>query len=426
MTIYEDFAHYIWEHKLYDKNVFHTTNGEKLEIIHPGLHNFNAGPDFFNAKIKIGNTLWAGNVEIHIKASDWFKHNHHTDKAYDNVILHVVIENDSTATTTLNNSIPTWIMPITESIKTNYFDLFQNSLWIPCANKIKQIDSFNYSNWLDRILVEKLEEKHNWMSHLLEKNRNDWEELFYTTLVRSFGFGINGDIYEKLALNTPWTIVQKNRDNILLLEALFLGQGGFLDEIENPDDYTSILIREYQHLKNKYKLNPVAKHEWKFSRLRPSNFPTVRLIQIASLFFKNKISLSKILKTNKVTEVNKLLSISISDYWQTHYYPSRPSVKKSKTIGSFAKHLILINTIIPILFAYGKSQDNYNLCQKAIDWLEDLPPEKNGIINKWSEIYSPPKNAHETQAIVHLKKNYCDLKKCLHCRIGHIVLAKSE
>lgn len=426
MHIYEDFAHYIWRHKLYISNNFHTTDGLQLEIIHPGIHNTNAGPDFFNAKIKIGDTLWAGNVEIHIKGSDWFRHNHHTDKAYDNVILHVVIEDDKIATNTLNNYIPTWIMPITDSIKNNYLELFQNQLWIPCANKIKNVNSFDYENWLDRMLAEKLELKHEWMSQVLENNKNDWNSLFYATLLRNFGFGINGDTFEKLAFNTPWILIQKNRDNLTVLEALFLGQGGFLSDIENPDEYSSILIREYLHLKNKYNLTPLEIHEWKFSKLRPSNFPSIRLVQIASLFYNDKLSLKKILDTSEVSALNKLLSVSISEYWQTHYYPSRASVKKGKTIGKFAKHLILINTFIPIAFAYGKAHDDETLRQKAIDWLEDLPPEKNSIIKKWGEIYHPPKNAQQTQAIVFLKKNYCDLKKCLHCRIGHIVLAKTE
>ncbi len=426
MHIREDFIQYLWQFKLYNIEVFTTTNGNRIEIIHPGLHNTNAGPDFFNAKIKIDDTLWAGNVEIHIKASDWFKHNHHTDKAYDNVILHVVLENDIDATTSNNYQIPTWVMPINEAIKENYLNLFKNNLWIPCADKILNVSLFEYKSWLYRIMIEKLENKIDWMNKTLERYTNDWNSLFYVTLLRNFGFGINGEVYEKLAHTIPWIIVQKHRDNLTILEALFLGQAGFLSNINDADEYTSTLIKEYNHLKNKYNLTQLEKHEWKFSKLRPGNFPTIRLIQIASLFHNETLTFSKILNAKNAKDLYKKLTINIHEYWDLHYYPSKFSKKRTKNLGSFAKHLIIINTFIPIVFAYGRIHDKEDFIQKSIDWLEELPPEKNSIINKWSQIYQPAQNAQETQALVYLKKNYCDHKKCLHCRIGHLVIAKSH
>lgn len=422
----EDFMHYLWQFKLYSPGLYKTTEGDVLEIIHPGLLNSDSGPDFFNAKIRIGSTLWAGNVELHLKSSDWYRHSHHTDQSYDNVVLHVVLEDDKTAQTSSASNIPTWIMPVDESILNRYRKLYQSKLWIPCAQDIHRISPFELANWLERMMVEKLENKIERLHQLLKESMNDWDELFYISLCRSFGFGVNGDAFEQLEKSIPWDIVQKNRDDLLKLEALFLGQAGFLNLNSKLDNYTSILVREYKHLTIKYQLKTMDQHLWKFMRLRPSNFPTVRLIQLAALFHKENISLNKIVDAASTKEIMNLLEVQPSKYWLNHYRPNIESTSKSKSLGIHSKQLLIINTFVPILFAYGKAYGNDAQQQKALQWMEELPPETNSITKNWETLQVKAKNASETQALVHLKQNYCNLKKCLHCRIGHLVIAKEK
>ena len=422
----ENFMHYLWQFKLYSPGLYKTTDGDSLEIIHPGLLNTDSGPDFFNAKIKIGSTLWAGNVELHLKSSDWYRHSHHTDQSYDNVVLHVVFEDDKSAQTSLAANIPTWIMPVDESLLGRYKKLYQSKLWIPCAQDIHRVSSFELTNWLERMMVEKLESKIEWIQQLLKERENNWEELFYISICRNFGFGVNGDAFEHLAKSIPWDIVQKNRDDLLKLEALFMGQAGFLNLDSELDDYSSLLIREYTHLKSKYQLKTMDKHLWKFMRLRPSNFPTVRMAQLAALFHKENLSFKKVIETTSTKELMNMLNIQPSDYWQSHYRPNIPSTTKSKSLGKRSKQLIVINTFAPILFAYGKAYENDSMQQKALKWMEELPPETNSILKNWETLQIKAKNASQSQALVHLKQNYCNQKKCLRCRIGHIVIAKEE
>lgn len=420
----EDFMHYLWQFKLYSPGLYKTTEGDVLEIIHPGLLNSDSGPDFFNAKIRIGSTLWAGNVELHLKSSDWYQHSHHTDHSYDNVVLHVVFENDKTAQTSSASNIPTWIMPVDESLLHRYKKLYQSKLWIPCAEDIHRISFFELSNWLERMMIEKLENKIEWIHHLLKERVNDWDELFYISLCRSFGFGVNGDAFEQLAKSIPWDIVQKNRDNLVKLEAIFIGHAGFLELDSESDNYTSILVREYKHMMAKYRLKTMDKHLWKFMRLRPSNFPTLRLAQLAALFHKENISLNKVVDAPSTKELINMLEVQPSEYWLNHYRPNIESTSKPKSLGIDSKQLLIINTFVPILFAYGKANDNNLLVQRALQWMEELPPETNSIIKNWATLQIKAKNASESQALVHLKQNYCNLRKCLHCRIGHLVIAK--
>lgn len=421
----EELLHYIWKYKLYAPEIYVTMSGERLEIIHPGLHNKDAGPDFFNAKVRIGDTLWAGNVEIHNKSSDWIKHGHHQDKNYDNVILHVVNQHDSETVAASGNKIPVWIMPINQSVCAKYQELQANTSWIPCATHLEKLSSFETQNWIDRMMVEKMEQKTEAISQLLTHTKNDWEEVFYVLLSRNFGFGINNEACEMMARNTPWRILLKNIDNRMRLEAILLGQAGFLDELLTEDDFISSLQKEYRYVAHKYGLKPMYSHQWKFLRLRPSNFPTVRLVQLANLLHKGKISLSRIIEANNIKELTGMLDVKPSPYWLTHYRPGAASPEKDKNIGQNSRELIIINTIAPITFAYGKLRGNENLCQKAIEWLEKLKPEQNSIIDHWLAHGMQALNAAQSQALVHLERNYCRHKRCLHCRIGHLVLSSS-
>jgi hypothetical protein len=420
----EELLHYLWQFRLY-KHDFHTTqDGQNMEIIHPGIKNGDAGPDFCNAKIKIGATLWAGNVEIHLKSSDWNRHGHQNDPAYNNVILHVVTEHDTEIQNASGITIPTWKMPIEDRYLDNYRKLMQTSQKIPCSHSIKSISNIEKSTWIERMAIEKMESKVFQISQLLNLFQNDWDEVFYILMARNFGFSVNSDAFEQLARQTPWKIVLKNRDKLETLEALFLGQAGFLSDIEMQDDYIQKLVQEYYFLKKKYELKPLSSHLWKFLRLRPSNFPTIRLMQFAKLLHQNNISLSKITEEENFVDIPDLLSVTPSSYWENHFKPGVEAPKSEKKLGKSSANLIVINTLIPILFAYGKLRGKDDLCNKVLDCFQKLPAEGNSIISDWKKIDILAENAMQSQALIYLYKNYCQYKKCLHCSIGHLVMSK--
>jgi len=421
----EEFLHYLWKFRLYKAELFTTQCGQYLEIINQGIQNTDAGPDFFNAKIKIGNTLWAGNVEIHLKASDWNKHGHQNDPAYNNVILHVVAEHDTEVNTSSGMAVTTWKMPIEIWYIDAYKKLIETQNIIACSKSIDLVSEIEKSGWIERMAIENLESKVKYISELLNNYKNDWDEVLYILMARNFGFSVNGDVFEQLARQTPWKIVLKNRDKIETLEALFLGQAGFLSDSKN-DDYTKKLCEEYLFLKQKYILNPQSQHLWKFLRLRPSNFPTIRLVQFAKLVYQNNFSLTNIANETDFNKILELLMVTPSFYWETHFKPSIESPKRCKRLGKSSAELITINTLIPILFTYGKLHGDENLCHKILSWLQSVPPEKNSIISEWKNLNITAVNAMQTQAIIYLFKNYCRHKKCLQCAIGRGVMRKNK
>ncbi len=424
----EELLHFIWQHKLYKAGLYVTSNQKSMEVVHPGLPNSDAGPDFFNAKIKLDGILWAGNVEIHFKSSDWRKHQHHQDLRYDNVVLHVVLKNDEKVFSTSGRAIPAWEMEIPQTTFSRYQTLYEHKGFIACENQINQIDGFEIDQWIERMLVEKLEAKVNGIVSLLETYQNDWLEVFYILLARNFGFGLNGDLFEQLARQTPWKITAHISDAPEKLEALFLGQGGFLEGLVFDDDYITLLAKEYRILKQKYALEAVSSHLWKFLRLRPVNFPTIRLVQLAALIAKNKSLFEQLLHCDSLKTAVEQLKAEPAGYWTNHYRPCVPGTKSSKKLGQQAVDLIIINTVIPLFFAYGKLRDKPMYQQKALDWLFELPPEKNRVVKKWAMpgVDIKARSAAQTQGLVFLKNNYCDNKKCLHCRIGHQLLSKHE
>ena len=413
----EEFLHYLWKYKLYKNSELRCTNGEIVEILNPGSHNHDSGPDFFNAKVKIENTVWAGNVEIHINSSDWFAHHHHTDKAYDNVILQVVHNHDKNIKRTDGQIIPTLEITFDQKLLNNYKSLINNESWIACQSDLRKVDSFIIQNWLDKLTIERLEEKSNRINQLLEQTNNSWEISFYILLARNFGFKLNSEPFEQLAKSLPLNYLAKHKDNLLQIEALLFGQAGFLND-EKGDEYFKKLKKEYHYLKKKFGLNGIEKHLWKFLRSRPGNFPTVRIAQFAKLIYNSSSLFSKILETQKIEDFYKLLVVEPSDYWRSHYMFNKESVQKSKSLGKAAVDVLLINTIIPFLFNYGKAKGISELQERAVELLEKIKPEKNAIINKWLELGIDPENAFETQALIHLKNNYCNHKKCLNCQIG--------
>ena len=391
-----------------------------MESIDPGNPNTDAGPDFFIAKIKIDNTLWAGNIEIHSLSSDWVRHHHTTDKAYDNVILHVVNKADANVFRTNGDSVAQLELAVPDHNRINYDELLREKKWIPCADKIHQVPLFLVNDWKNSLLVERLEQKTEMIETLLSQSNNHWEEAFYVSMARSFGFGTNSEAFERLARSLPMSILAKHKDNIFQLEAMLFGQAGLLGNTVN-DEYQLNLQKEYRFLQSKYQLKPIESSEWKLLRLRPDNFPHVRLSQFAALIHRSTKLFSKIIESDNLQVMRGLFICEVSDYWKKHFLFGKESSVSGKRLGSKSIDILLINTVVPFLFAYFKKKNSDN--DIALKLLELIPAEKNVIIRKWMELGIGAFSAFDSQALLQLKKKYCDEKKCLRCRIGHKVLS---
>jgi len=438
----EEFLHHIWKFRLFDQLNLQTTVGESVEITKVGNHNFDAGPDFFNAQVKIGNTLWAGNVEIHINSSDWKKHSHQHDKAYDNIILHIVYNADETIYRSSGETIPTLQLKgkIENKFYLNYSNFKTNKDWIPCEKQITTVPQLIVNNILDRLLLERLERKSTLISESLKLNNNNWEETFYQYLARNFGFNTNAEPFELLAKSLPSIYLAKHKNSLLQLEALLFGQAGLLNN-HLEDKYLQALQNEYVFLKQKLKLHSLDVHLWKFLRLRPVNFPTIRISQFANLIFKSNHLFSKIIETEKCDDLKKLLNVDVSEYWNTHYVFDKISIPKpgkkakgeiepkekslKKCLGKDSVNCIIINTIVPFLFVYGKQRDDVKYVERALKFLDQTAGENNSIINKWKSLKLSVKTAYSTQALLQLKNEYCSHKKCLSCNIGNYLLKNS-
>lgn len=422
----EDFLYFIWKHGLYDKNNLIADNGETLEVLDPGEQNHDAGPDFFNAKIKSDNTTWVGNVEIHVRSSDWMRHNHDTDKAYDNVILQVVADRDATVYRTNGQPIPTIELTFNPKIYTNYLSLLKNQEWIPCESSIFKVDPFHLKYWLQRVLLERLEEKSREIKFTLYQQKQDWDETFYQQLARNFGFKKNAQPFELLAKSLPYKYLAKHRDNLLQLEAMLFGQAGMLNDLLSEDEYYASLKKEYAFLRKKFSLKPIGEHLWKFLRLRPSNFPTLRIAQFGVLIHQSERIFSKLLHCKTMEEVYALFSVSASTYWDNHYLFHKQTRKKKKLLGKDAVDVLIINTVVPFLFLYGVEKNLPQYKERALEYLDQIPPEKNAIIAKWNSLGVKADNAFYSQALLQLKGKYCKFKRCLDCAVGRKIITKDQ
>ncbi len=418
-TIPEFFLHYIWKNKLFDSELLTDDEGNKIQILSAGTTNYDAGPDFFNAKLKIGNTIWAGNVEIHLNASDWYKHKHHKDKAYNNVILQLTTNNDKEIFTQDNKKVPSAILKFNTFLLKQYYELTNTEQDIPCNKYISSIDKFYLNNWFSNLLIERAEQKTESAKSLLTLKNNNWEEFFYILTAKAFGFKVNALPFEMLAKSLPSVILAKHKNSKFQIEALLFGQAGMLENDTLNDDYYLNLKKEYTFLKNKYKLIPVESHLWKFLRIRPSNFPVIRISQFADLIYKSSHLFSKIIEATDINELKKMFDLQTSEYWDTHYTFGNESKLSKKKLGKSAINSILINTVIPVLFLYGKEKDNSETIEKAISFLENIKAEKNNITKKWEDAGLKIKNAYFSQSLIQLYNEYCIKKRCLDCRIGH-------
>lgn len=414
----EDFLHFIWKYRLYSKDL-ETVAGEPLDVVSPGQHNSDSGPDFSNAQIRIGATLWAGNVEVHLKSSDWFVHRHHTDEAYSNVILHVVYENDKEIFDRNGRQVATLELKgkFSEKIYHKYYYYLNNTNWIPCEKDIHYLSIEKTKMWLDRLLVERMERKAGELNKLLEHNKSNVEETFYQVLAGNFGFKVNEQPFRMLATMLPLHILGKHKDSLFQIEALLFGMAGLLNS-DFTDEYPVKLAREFEFLQKKYSLVPIQGHLWKFMRLRPTNFPTIRISQFAALVHKSQKLFSKIIEAEDLKTLLSFFDVTASSYWDEHYVFDKPSGHSAKQLGKDAVFNILLNTAAQLLFLYSNVKGDERYREKAIALLLQIEPESNAITRGWGDIGIKALNAFDSQALIELKNSYCNLKKCLSCSIG--------
>lgn len=414
----EEFLHYLWKFQHFSKANLLSEAGEPVQIIHPGQHNHNSGPDFSNARIQIGEQLWAGNLEIHITSSDWLKHGHQNDEAYGNVILHVVYENDVDVPDQNGQPIPVLVLKgrFDEYLYWKYEQLVQTKEVIPCASQFPQVDSFIKESMLERVLVERVEQKSEQILKIWEQNNKDWNATFYQWMARGFGLKVNAEPMLVLARSLPQSVLAKHKDNLFQLEALLFGVAGLLEGAEG--DYAPQLQKEFDFLKKKYKLVPLKKSIWKYARLRPPSFPDVRIGQFAALIHRSENLFSKVLGLGSLKVLNQLLSDSPSIYWREHYRFGLPHDRTKAGMGEKFQQILVINVIVPFLFIYGKVKDESFYKQRAFDLLEQMAAEDNKITRIYKNLGLEMGSAFYSQASIQLHNNYCSPKKCLNCSLG--------
>jgi hypothetical protein len=420
MAIPEDFLHYLWKFRLFSQQGLKTASGESIEIISVGFHNKHAGPDFESAKIRIGNTLWIGNVEIHLRSSDWERHHHQIDKTYDNVILHVVSQHDQEIFRTDGTMIPVIALEalIPDKITDNYLSLLECMDWIPCGKQISKVDSFHIKSWLYRVEIERLEEKADLIDEILTEFKGSWDDAFYIFLARNFGFKTNAMPFEMLARSLPQQLLGRYKNKPLQVESLIFGQAGF-SRHKYKDEYPELLRKEYLFLQKKHSLKPMDNYLWKYMRMRPVNFPTLRLAQFAALINISNHLFSKILIEEDIGRIISMFdNLPVKKYWYTHYRFDAETPHFSPMLGMQSINNILINTVVAFIMAYGKMTGSSYHINRSLDLLEKVPSETNSITRCFKELGVVSENAFFSQSLIQLKKAYCDRKKCLSCGIG--------
>ena len=421
----EDFLHYLWKFKKFDTSNLTTSNGEKLTIENSGSYLQLAGPDFFNSQITIENQKWAGNVEIHLKSSDWYVHHHERDSNYDSVILHVVWDHDVEIYRKNNTEIPVLILKnlVSKETLNNYQSLVSPKSWIFCEKQIESVNSFIMLNWQERLFFERLERKSKPIFDLAESTLHDWDAILFCQLAKNFGLNTNGESFYNMANSIPFSIIRKEGNDLFNLESLLFGIAGLL-EINKEDHYYKKLKGNFDYLVQKYQLQSNSFTSLQFFKHRPDNFPTIRVSQLANVYYCQQQLFSKIIKADNVATIYEIFDKSVSEYWETHYQFDKISPKKKKALSKSFIDLLIINTIIPLQFAYAKSKGK-EISEKLISLLNQVKPEANAIINKFSSFGLKAQNAFETQALLQLKNEYCNKNRCLECSIG-MELLKSE
>ena len=431
----EQLLHYVWKHKMFPLKELQTTDGKPVEVIDPGLHNRNSGPDFFNAKVIVNRTLWVGNVEIHDKSSDWYLHGHDKDSHYDNVILHVAGDIDAEVRTAKGDYVPQFQLSVPALVAAHYEELLRTDSYPPCYKVIPDLSRLVVHSWMAALQTERLEQKTEQIRQRAEQLNGSWEDAYFVTLARNYGFGINNDAFEEWARHIPLSAVAHHRDDLFQIEAIFMGQAGLLELDTVPDyyqqqalneGYFAKLRNEYLYLARKFSMKPMDFKLWRFLRLRPQNFPHIRISQLANLYYQQKAGLSQLIECDTLEQLKHLLSSHVTPYWETHYTFGSTSSKNEKHLSYGSINLLMINTAIPMLFAIGRHRGKEVLCDRAFDLLEQLKAENNHIIRMWQQVGLPVTTAGDSQALIQLKKAYCDKKDCLRCRFGYEYLKRSD
>ncbi len=422
----ENLLHFIWKFRLFQQEGIRLNTGEQLSILSPGKYHQDAGPDFQDARLRIGATIWAGNVEIHLRSSDWFRHHHETDAAYHNIILHVVAEHDAEVQDLNNQNVPVLELKslISESLLKRWTELSDSMFPIPCS-ALGRPDVMTMRNWLDRLVAERMEDKASRIRQLLNLTKNDWQETMYCFVFRSMGMQLNAVPFELLARSLPYRVVLNYRQSRFQLEALLFGQSGLLHD-EHLEEYPRALWEEYRFLARKHSLKPIDKHLWKFLRLRPMNFPSVRIAQLADLLSKHSISPETFRERATLKDWMNWFDLSVSPYWEEHYVLDHVSEKRKKHLGKVAGQSLLINAIVPFVFVYATQRGDELLRDQSLEALYQLPAEKNLILRAWNQFGIQPESAAESQGLIQLKLAYCDARKCLDCAVGHRLLKGNE
>ncbi len=423
----EAFLHFIWQERLFETSALTTVDGEGLEVVHPGIPNRDEGPDFVGAQVRVGGVLWAGDVEIHLRSSDWYVHGHYGDPRYDAVVLHVVAEHDEVVRRGNGEVIPEVVLRWDPVLTEAYERLMRSRAWVACGDDLHRLDPFVVRHSLGRLLAERLEYHASHFLPDLEETARDWEEVLYRHLARGFGLRVNARPFYEVARSLPLRYLARHRDNLLHVEALLFGQAGFLEEELFGDDHYEALKKEYRHLRNKFSLEPLPAHRWRRMRMRPSAFPAVRLAQFARFIHSRENIFSHIIRSPDMSALEPLFRITADGYWEEHFEFNKPSRRRKKSFGKEAFFLVLINIVIPFYFIYGKINGLDDYRERALELLEALPAERNAIVRGWAAAGVGADSAFYSQALIHLKNEYCNRQRCLECPLGRrIMRAKGE
>lgn len=428
----EDLLQFIWKFKYFNSDGLKTTSGDDVAIIHSGTHNFDQGPDFLNAKIKINKTIWAGNVEVHLFSKQWEQHKHQFDERYKNVVLHVVWQHDRDIKDCEGNTLPT--IELHDKVSRILLERYEmlmgmeqqhSQFFIPCQNLLEGMDDFRWNVWKNRLATDRLQYKTKNVFQIFQQTGNNWEETMWLLVAKNFGGRMNGQLFQRVAETVPQKILAKHRNQLIAIEAILFGQAGMLSS-KFKDPYPELLQNEYQFYKKKYHFQKVDGSAC-FSRMRPANFPTIRLAQLAALVCKSSHLFSKTMDFHSAKDVIDCFKVSTNDFWMYHYkLDDQPSSgAKEKSLGTQTIENIIINSVCPMLFAYGMYHKDEKLKEKAVEWLEHISPEKNSITNGFERLGVQNKNAFDSQALIHLKNFYCDERRCLECGVGNLVLGRS-
>ncbi|MBQ9556376.1 MAG: DUF2851 family protein [Muribaculaceae bacterium] len=419
----EGLLQYIWQHKLWLSEDMVTNDGRRIRVIDPGLLNTDAGPDFFNAKVEIDGHLWVGNVEIHVRASDWKRHHHDEDPAYDSVILHVVEKDDAPVHRLNGELIPQVELQVSPRFNECYDRLVNAQVELPCAARLPEVPRLTVTEWIEALAFERLHSKVDRVRDLYDRYNGSWEDICYVMLARTLGFGINNDAFERLARVTPLRLLHKHSDSILQVEALLFGQAGLLNGAHADEPYCQQLMREYAFLSNKFSLRPIEGTAWRLFRSRPQNFPYRRIALLAQFVHGGFNLMNDILKAEDTKQLRQLFDLELSGYWTTHYSLGKPSPSAGRALSNSSIDIVLINTVAPLYYARGEMTDDYTMTDRAIALLEDLRPEQNSIVKMFQAAGIKCDDALTSQALIQLRRNYCEARKCIYCRLGHRLLA---